>query len=1263
MHSHRTLHIFLTLFLLGLSAGLRYWYDEKVVLQSFSRSISNYIVQSQSDFEASFQQYGTLIPQLYGDWPEEKVGQMKRAIDDLAQKPYTFLLSRGDSITFWNNNFDLPPAHKLRDLLALPDESLVSLPSGMFYLLNRSLAQHNVLCLIPIKYHFGSNKLVRPHHFPASRSIPEQVEVSIGVAGDHVIKSKSGKPIGSLSAPEGTVFQQPQRVELLLFLGFVLLYFSLAYNIAADLVASRGMPAAVLFILCSLVCFFFLKIRLDLSHSFVGTSVFGFSLSSFGTLGELLLYLGILLWLMIFFHKEHNKIQDKSNTHIGFRMVVAILNYLSVMMSVLISLYIMKELVFSSSVIFDFDNLFNLDKYNLLLIWGVIMMMGAMFLYSHKLMASLSELALPLYHRTVAIAIAGLLISLIYLVGFQINFPIGFVIFFTIAYVLAFDVFVELRRVDFYWVLIWIGLYSVYAAMVLYHFNSVRDIETRLRYAERLSESRDSIAEQALVQLHQDLEADTTISQIFAPLGVASDYDKLLKHVSNKLKPGNYLNLYFNPEVAVYKTDKTNDLTLALYDYKRVVDTCFSRGDIVQNQEQIRRYGNSPLSYRYTIHVSKPRRSTNEYLDIYLSYMPKTSNSSMVYNEVFFESQYKNLEFLDRYDFAVFENGVPVYQDGRISEELFNPGIFPEPLGYRNFINTTNTRSDLVYTDRSGKITVVVGRTTGNYWKRVYLAAGIFTILSIFMLLLAVVNSFLVKFLPDYYNFYIKTRGSLSKRIQYYTVILILLSLGAVGVLTYFSFRDSSQKHEISKKDYLSDTMLKYMKRRLESVPNQLDSQVIAVKQMLPEFVERFDRDIDIYSASGHLTATSGKSLQQSGLAQEYMNCEALYALSKGKLSECLTTEKASGISFSRRYYALRNSSLQTIAYIGIPYFLPKYNINPSNSDFIGKVLTAFVVLLVIGVISTVLISRSIIKPLEIVIDKMKQQRLEEKHEALVVDSHGEEMVNLAKEYNNLIFKIEDFTEKLKESERDKAWREMAAMVAHEIKNAMTTIRLSLQNVDEAKKTNNRELVDKFLDKAIYRNLMQVESLTRIAKDFGDFSMLQVPRRSPMNLNKSVRDIFECFEEDKKVEYVLNLPEETIHTLGDMDSFIRVIHNLMLNAKEAIPDDRHKRVEVSLYREGDRCIIKISDNGCGIPEDVQASIFKPHFSTKSSGTGLGLSICKQIVEALDGKIYFTTEKNVGTDFYVELPVVDNPDDYVSPSYSYQKVRRSQQIDL
>jgi two-component system, NtrC family, nitrogen regulation sensor histidine kinase NtrY len=1246
MLTKRSLHILLTVCLLGLSVGLKFWYKDSVVLGSFASRISKDIAKHEADFESSLVKYELQLPSLLSTQSGLSLEKTDAILKELAQKRYTFLVYKSDSIVFWNNNYDLPQPEQLAALQNQASQTLLKLPFGHFYLIKKKQGDFDIACLVPIKYHFGSNQLERTHVFPASNTIPKEVQISDTDESGFTITNPSGQKIGSLNAPAGTVFEQPERVELLLFFCFILAYFSLTYNIGAEIAARQGMGLATIFLLSVLGLFFSLKIGLGLTNGFAGASVLSFSLKDFGNLGDLLLYLGILLWLMVFFHKENNKVRDKRNTNIGFRMVVATLNYLSVMMSVLISLVILKQLVFKSEFIFDFDNLFNLDKYNMLLIWGVIMMMGAMFLYSHKLMTSLNELGLPLKMRSLAIALSGLLLSLFYYFGFPFELPVGFVIFFTITYVLAFDVFIEKKKVDFYWVLIWIGLYSSYAAMILYHFNTIKDIETRTTYAQQLSIPRDSIAEIELMSLHAALSNDTALNMLFSAAPVTTPSELLKSHLRQVMKSESYLQLYYKPDIEVYSPDKTNQLDKQRFTYNQLVDTFYRMGQSVQGNDQIRHYGASPLTFRYTMHLSPHRLNIKgEPLDMYISFSRKSSPSSMVYNEVFFDRQYKNLAFLDRYDYAVFEKKVPVYQKGRISEALFDPRHFPDKNGSRNFLNANSTRSDLVFTDASGDVSVVVGRTTGNYWKKIYLASGIFTILSLFMLGLALINSFLVQFLPDYYKFYIKTRGSLSKRIQYYTVFLILVSLVSIGALTYFNFSDSSQKNEINKKDYLSDTMFKNLKRDLEKVPNHLDSQIVAVKRMLPEFVSLFDKDVDVYSASGRLMATSGQDLQHEGLLQQHMNSEAFYALSRKSYSEYLSTEKTAGIPFMRRYYALRNSKLQTIAYIGLPYYLPKHNINPANSDFIGKVLTAFVILLVIGVLLTIGISSSIIRPLETIIVKMKQQRMEEKHIPLVVDSDGEELVNLAVEYNNLILKIEDFTEKLAERERDLAWREMAAMVAHEIKNAMTTIKLSLQNVHEAKKTNDQETVNKFLDKAIYRNLMQVESLSRIAKDFGDFSMLQIPRRSPILLNKSVKDIFECFEEDKKVQYLLSLPKEDIYTLGDDDSFIRVINNLMLNAKEAIPDDREKRVEVALYRQEDRCFISVSDNGSGVPEDIQASIFTPKFSTKSSGTGLGLGICKQIIEALEGKIYFKTEKDRGTTFIVELPIVDKPENF------------------
>ena len=100
------------------------------------------------------------------------------------------------------------------------------------------------------------------------------------------------------------------------------------------------------------------------------------------------------------------------------------------------------------------------------------------------------------------------------------------------------------------------------------------------------------------------------------------------------------------------------------------------------------------------------------------------------------------------------------------------------------------------------------------------------------------------------------------------------------------------------------------------------------------------------------------------------------------------------------------------------------------------------------------------------------------------------------------------------------------------------------------------------------------------------------------------------------------------------------MNNLIKNATQAIPDHRRGLIEVSLLERNNRAVIQVKDNGTGIPEDTRAKVFVPNFTTKNSGTGLGLAISKNIIESVDGKIYFETVIDKGTEFYVELPIVE-----------------------
>jgi signal transduction histidine kinase len=142
-------------------------------------------------------------------------------------------------------------------------------------------------------------------------------------------------------------------------------------------------------------------------------------------------------------------------------------------------------------------------------------------------------------------------------------------------------------------------------------------------------------------------------------------------------------------------------------------------------------------------------------------------------------------------------------------------------------------------------------------------------------------------------------------------------------------------------------------------------------------------------------------------------------------------------------------------------------------------------------------------------------------------------------------------------------------------------------------------------------------------------------------LNDLVVSVHNLFANERQdMDISLYLPDSAYFVYADKKHLTRVLNNLIKNAIQAIPSDRKGRIDVRLKQEEEKVIIKVSDNGVGISEEMRDKVFVPNFTTKSSGTGLGLAISKNIIEAVSGRIYFDTEVGLGTDFYVILPLIE-----------------------
>ena len=236
-----------------------------------------------------------------------------------------------------------------------------------------------------------------------------------------------------------------------------------------------------------------------------------------------------------------------------------------------------------------------------------------------------------------------------------------------------------------------------------------------------------------------------------------------------------------------------------------------------------------------------------------------------------------------------------------------------------------------------------------------------------------------------------------------------------------------------------------------------------------------------------------------------------------------------------------------------------------------------------------------------------------------------------------MVDELEESALKLAQSEREEAWREMAKQVAHEIKNPLTPMRLTVQSFQRKFDPNDPNLKQKINDYS-ETLIQQIDTMSSVASAFSNFASMPAQQNETLNVVDVVELTMDLFNE----EYVHFKAEEgEIISKIDRTQLIRIITNLVKNAIQAIPEQQeNKAVAVTIKKESNNVIITVADNGMGIATEDFNSIFEPKFTTKSSGMGLGLGIIKNIIENYNGTITVESRKGKGTTFTVSLPIIN-----------------------
>jgi len=409
------------------------------------------------------------------------------------------------------------------------------------------------------------------------------------------------------------------------------------------------------------------------------------------------------------------------------------------------------------------------------------------------------------------------------------------------------------------------------------------------------------------------------------------------------------------------------------------------------------------------------------------------------------------------------------------------------------------------------------------------------------------------------------------------------------------------------------------------------------LSELLYKFSLVFFSDINLYNTTGELLASSRPEIFDNGLISEQMNSQAYYQLSYNHKLLFIHNENISNQEYLSAYLPFRNANNKLIAYLNLPYFAKQTELKADIFTFLVAFINIYVILIALSIFIALIISRHITKPLQFIREKLGSLNLTKTNEKIIWNKK-DEIGNLIFEYNRMIDELSESANLLAKSEREGAWRDMAKQVAHEIKNPLTPMKLSVQYLKKAWDEDAPDFSDR-LKRFSQTLIEQIDTLSQIATEFSDFAKMPISDNEQIDISQIINSSILLFSDYPKI--TINFKPQTDKKFfinADKKQILRVFNNLLKNSVQALRHVEKGEINIYIKSTSDNIIVKISDNGIGIPKNQFDKIFTPSFTTKSHGMGLGLAIVKNIVNNSGGNIYFESVEDVGTTFTISFPV-------------------------
>jgi len=1160
------------------------------------------------------------------------------------KKPFTLIIyNDNDSIVYWNNSRILPFQSDIEysrtDTIVkyeISNSIYLKIRKPYDFLIDGKTYYYNLEALIPLYKHYTLQNNYIQNYFPLmERDFSDYVTISEEPT-EAVIRASNGTPMIYLKTNESYPFRWYIVFSTLLYFLSSFLVLVVAY-LVAQILSRKGYISLPLFFLTGAILIFRLfTISYDfplLAHKY---EVFNFRLSDanniwFYSLGDFLIDMGLLFMVAIFISRELRLFHTQKYNYFQ-KVAFKVVSYIITIGGVMFIQFSLRDIVNSSYISFDFDDFSNLDSFTFLCLFGIGLMLLSFFFITFRFFYLSKRFKFPFRTRALLFGLSMLGMTIAVRSYGLLLVDIGVMIFFSSIHGLLMRRFVQSNTSSLAWVSVWLFFFSSFITFIIENSSTDKDLRLRKQYAKQLAFERDEETEHIFNTLAPQIQEDGLL-QISLNNPLSPSPRSQVTDLINYRYLDNYFFGLYDYSIHIY-SGQGRPYRGENRDFKEIVDRL--KNSQPTNSKYLKYYSDPEGSFSY---IAQLPITQNEALlgIIVIEFTPKKSfKKSNIYVELLSRDKERLESIYSQFTYALYKYDERVATNGsNFKAQLAYDLPRPEPGKYLILRTPNGTQSNyLMYKDvASGHNISIIQVPKFNIFKILSVFAYLFCF-SIFLLIFIQIVNFSIKKLSGKDFLRVHFDHSLREQIQRGILLVTLSSFVAIAIITIIYYSYEYNNYHRSR-----------LQRKVASTAKTAVWQIHESKDSvlkLPSAKDLADIhriDVNIYDLGGNLLSSSEKVVFERHLLSRKMDPRAYHKMKQEQQSKVIQTEFINNFEYLAAYVPLKDKEDNTIAYLNLPYDLAGSS-NIGSQDvvkFLGALLNVYVIFLLIAGGAAFIIASSVTNPLSVIGEKLDKIKLGQKNDPIEWNNN-DEIGELVERYNQMIQKLEENTKELARSQRESAWREMAKQVAHEIKNPLTPMKLNIQLLKRVVNTNP-EQAQKMVAKASNALIEQIDSLAKIASEFSNFAKMPMANNEKICLNELVENAYELFKEEENVQLSLDLHARDCFIWADKTQIMRVLNNLIKNAIQAIPEDQPGLIGIQLGCTSTTAIIKVSDNGIGIPEEQAEDIFVPNFTTKSSGTGIGLAMSKKIVEMSKGFIYFESTVGEGTEFIVELPLM------------------------